>query len=103
MSAAPPECREPGRVAPRIDRRKCEGKQDCVRVCPYDVFEMRVVPASDKAALGLLGRLKLKVHGGRQAYVRAPDDCHNCGLCVTNCPERAITLAITLQSTSQSR
>ena len=33
-----PECRGPGRVVPVIDRRKCEGKQDCVRVCPYHVF-----------------------------------------------------------------
>jgi NAD-dependent dihydropyrimidine dehydrogenase PreA subunit len=99
MSASPTsaahdqaDCKERGLLVPRIDRRRCEGKQDCVRVCPYDVFEMRVVPAEDRAALGLLGRLKLKVHGGRQAYLRAPDDCHACGLCVTNCPERAITL-----------
>lgn len=87
-----PDCREPGQVVPVIDRRRCEGKQDCVRVCPYGVFEMRVVPAEDRAGLGWLGRLKLAVHGGSQAYLRAPDDCHNCGLCVKSCPERAITL-----------
>ena len=46
----------------------------------------------DRAGLGLLARLKLKVHGGRQAYLRAPDDCHACGLCVKSCPEKAIRL-----------
>ena len=36
------ECRgEPGKVAPVVDRNRCEGKEDCVRVCPYDVFEIR--------------------------------------------------------------
>ena len=28
----------------------------------------------------------------RQALVKAPDDCHACGLCVEACPEDAITL-----------
>jgi 4Fe-4S ferredoxin len=86
------ECREPGKVVPVINRRRCEGKQDCVRVCPYHVFEIRTVTDEDRAAMGLLGRLKLKVHGGRQAYLRAPDDCHACGLCVKSCPEKAIRL-----------
>jgi NAD-dependent dihydropyrimidine dehydrogenase PreA subunit len=90
--ADPGTCREAGKVAPQIDRRRCEGKQDCVRVCPYGVFEMRRVPEADRAGLGWLGRMKLAVHGGQQAYVRAPDDCHNCGQCVAACPERAITL-----------
>jgi 4Fe-4S ferredoxin len=97
MTAAAPSdgCRGPGRLMPVIDRNRCEGKQDCVRVCPYQVFELRPVPAHDRAALGLLGRLKLKVHGGRQAYLRAPADCHACGQCVTACPEKAITLRAT--------
>ena len=35
-------CREaPGKIAPFVDRNRCEGKEDCVRVCPYDVFEIR--------------------------------------------------------------
>jgi 4Fe-4S ferredoxin len=32
----------PGKVAPAIDRNRCEGKEDCVEVCPCDVFEMGV-------------------------------------------------------------
>jgi ferredoxin len=26
-----------GKLAPFVDRNRCEGKADCVRVCPYDV------------------------------------------------------------------
>lgn len=84
---------EPGRIAPRIDRNRCEGKEDCVRVCPYDVFEMGTLSPEDRAALSLFGRLKAWAHGGRQAFVVAPDACRACRLCVEACPERAIALA----------
>jgi NAD-dependent dihydropyrimidine dehydrogenase PreA subunit len=86
-------CRdEPGRVAPVIDRNRCEGKQDCVRVCPYDVFEMGSLSASDRSGLSLVGRLKAWAHGNRQAFAVNPGACHACGLCVEACPERAIEL-----------
>ncbi len=90
--APPPDCRETGKVVPVVDRSRCEGKKDCVRVCPYDVFEVRALDPGDRAALGGFARLKLWMHGGRQAYVKAPADCHACGLCVKACPEHAITL-----------
>jgi 4Fe-4S ferredoxin len=86
-------CKEPGRVAPVIDRNRCEGKQDCVAVCPYSVFEMGVLSVEERRELSLLGRMKSWAHGYRQAYVVHPDQCHACGLCVTACPERAIKLA----------
>jgi NAD-dependent dihydropyrimidine dehydrogenase PreA subunit len=86
-------CKEPGKLVPVIDQNRCEGKQDCVRVCPYHVFEMTVLNAQDKAKLSVRGRLKAFFHGGRQAFVRNPDACHACGLCVQACPERAIKLA----------
>jgi 4Fe-4S ferredoxin len=35
----------------------------------------------------------LFVHGGKQAYAVNADACRACGLCVTACPEKAITLA----------
>lgn len=88
----PPDCRGRGLLVPHIDRRRCEAKEDCVRVCPHGVFEVRAVSAPDRAALGPLARLKLWAHGGRQAHVAAPADCHACGLCVEACPEGAITL-----------
>lgn len=83
---------EPGRALPVIDRNRCEGKAECVRVCPHDVFTITDVSAEDRRAMSVLGRLKLKAHGGRQAYALNGADCHACGLCVTACPEDAISL-----------
>lgn len=82
----------PGRVVPVIDRNRCEGKQDCVRVCPYHVFEMGTLSQSERGTMSRLGRLKAWLHGNRQAFVVRGALCEVCGLCVTACPERAITL-----------
>lgn len=84
---------EPGRVAPVVDRNKCEGKADCVGVCPYGVFEMGVLDSARRGELSLLGRLKGWAHGYRQAFVMKPSDCHACKLCVEACPEDALELA----------
>ena len=88
-----PACGESGKVAPIVDRNKCEGKRDCVAVCPYDVFEIRPLGEVDRKGLTWLGKMKLWAHGGKQAFVIDPLGCHACGLCVTACPERAIRLA----------
>ena len=88
------ECKgEPGRVAPVVDRNRCEAKEDCVAVCPYDVFEVRKLAAEDRAGLSWLGRLKAFAHGNRQAYVVKPEACHACQLCIAACPEQALRLA----------
>jgi 4Fe-4S ferredoxin len=84
-------CKETGVVAPVIDRNRCEGKADCVRVCPYGVFSLRKLDRAERAQLSLIGRLKGWGHGYNQAFVDA-EHCHNCGLCVAACPEKAITL-----------
>jgi len=86
------ECKETGRLVPVIDSRRCEGKADCERVCPYHVFEVRRLTETERSALGVLGRFKLFVHGGQQAFVERGADCHACGKCVVACPERAIKL-----------
>ncbi len=86
-------CKEAGRVVPVINQNKCEAKADCVRVCPYNVFEIRTLTPEERSGLSCAGRIKTWAHGNKQAFVTAPDACHACGLCVTACPERAITLA----------
>lgn len=89
----PDVCRgEAGKVAPVVDRNRCEAKDDCVRVCPYDVFEIRPLGSEERAQLSLLGKLKAWAHGGKQAFVVRPEACHACQLCVDACPENALSL-----------
>jgi NAD-dependent dihydropyrimidine dehydrogenase PreA subunit len=41
-------CRaRPSVYEPKVDRRRCEGKVDCVAVCPYGVFEVRTIDEGD--------------------------------------------------------
>jgi NAD-dependent dihydropyrimidine dehydrogenase PreA subunit len=87
-----PECKAVDLLTPSIDRNRCEGKAECVRVCPYDVFEIGVLSREARAALSFVGKLKAFGHGGKQAFAVRADACHGCGLCVEACPEDAITL-----------
>jgi NAD-dependent dihydropyrimidine dehydrogenase PreA subunit len=87
------ECKDPGRLTPTIDRERCEGKEQCVGVCPYQVFEMGTLSSAERQALSMKGRLKAFFHRHRQAFAVRADQCHGCGLCVTACPEKAITLS----------
>lgn len=87
------DCRQaPGLIAPVVDFGKCEGKGDCVRVCPEHVFVLRRIDAADYAGLTLLNRFKLRVHGMQVAHTPNADACRGCSLCVSACPEKAITL-----------
>lgn len=87
-------CKQPaGVIVPVVDLRRCEGKGDCVRVCPEDVFRISRIADADYLQLGMLHKLKLRVHGMQVAYTPNAAACRSCGLCVAACPERAITLA----------
>ena len=87
-------CRaDPGSYTITVDRNRCEGKGDCVEVCPYSVFEVRRIDDADFAKLGIIGKLKSSAHRRQTAYAPRLDACHACGLCVVACPEHALTLA----------
>ncbi|HUA35364.1 MAG TPA: ferredoxin family protein [Candidatus Binataceae bacterium] len=83
---------EAGVFAPVVNRSRCEGKEDCVRVCPYDVFEMGILSNQQRRALSFGARVKAWAHGNRQAFAVRASECHACGLCVAACPEHAIKL-----------
>ena len=86
-------CKQPaGTVRPVVDFTRCEAKGPCAEVCPYDVFEIRTIDRADYAKLGLMAKLKNRVHGGRVSYTPRADQCRACGLCVKACPEHAIRL-----------
>lgn len=87
-------CRQaPSAFTPVIDRNRCEGKGDCVDVCPESVFILDVLPQSERATLSWMGKVKGFAHGWKQAFMPNAEACRACGLCVAACPERAITLA----------
>ena len=57
-----PQCRQPpGQFEPIVDFRSCEGKGDCVRVCPESVFEIGRIAEVDYRGLRLLHRFKQRV------------------------------------------
>ena len=71
-----------------VDPRRCEGAKDCIAVCPERVFAMR----SPDPSLPWHVRLKVRVHGGKQAYVANEAACTACMECVKACPEKAISV-----------
>jgi len=87
------DCRQPpGLLRPVVDRNRCEGKGDCVDVCPYGVFSVGTLPLERRRELSLFGKLRGYAHGWQQAFTPNADACRACGHCVKACPERAITL-----------
>jgi ferredoxin len=73
---APVSCsQDPGVIGPLVELGRCEGKGDCVRVCPENVFQVRRIDAADYRTLNLLHKLKLRVHGMEVAYTPNADTC----------------------------
>ncbi len=69
---------EVGGVVAQVDAEKCVGCLTCVRICPYDVPQIR---ADFSGVGGIVGA----------AYIE-PAQCHGCGICVAECPAKAIQL-----------
>ena len=87
------DCKQmPGVFQPVIDRNRCEGKKECVAVCPYNVFTIATVAPGLRQGLSLRGKLKGFAHRWQQAFASNADACQACGRCVSACPEKAITL-----------
>ena len=77
-----------------VDPARCEGEQSCILVCPEEVFAMGPVDSS----LPWLVRLKVALHGGRQAFVVDDARCTGCLQCIVACPERAIHVTNTARA-----
>ena len=91
--AASAECKhEAGTYRPVIDRNRCEGKAECVRVCPVSVYAVGTLPKVQRAGLSLRGKFKGLAHRWQQALLVNAPACEACALCVEACPEKAITL-----------
>jgi 4Fe-4S ferredoxin len=86
---------DPGAYRPEVDPRRCEGKGDCIEVCPYDVFELGRLPDATFDSMPFLARMKSRAHGRKTVFTPKSDACRACGLCVVACPERALRLVET--------
>ncbi len=69
---------EVGGIVAQVDAEKCVACMTCMRICPYNVPQIRV----DLTGVGgIVGA----------AYIE-PAQCHGCGICVAECPAKAIQL-----------
>jgi len=94
--ASSAECKhEAGTFQPFVDRNRCEGKAECVRVCPVSVFEVGTLPKEQRTGLSFRGKIKGLAHRWQQALLVNAGACEACSLCVEACPENAITLTRT--------
>jgi 4Fe-4S ferredoxin len=67
---------------------KCENKQECVRVCPTNVFDL----VRPEGIRNMWLRFKLAPFGGQVASAARESSCIGCMLCVDACPEEAIKI-----------
>jgi len=69
---------EVGGIVAQVDVEKCVACLTCVRICPYHVPQIQV----DFSGVGGIAGA---------AYIE-PAQCHGCGICVAECPAKAIQL-----------
>lgn len=68
MQTENPDCKHgAGQFVPVVNRNRCEGKADCVRVCPYEVFTVGVLPLRERQGLSLIGKIRaMPTNGSRR-------------------------------------
>jgi len=71
---------EVGGIVAQVDVDKCVACLTCVRICPYNVPQIRA-DSDYKGVGGIVGA----------AYIESAQ-CHGCGICVSECPAKAIQL-----------
>ena len=82
----------PGTMRPVIDRNRCEGKKECVAVCPYNVFTIATVAPEMRRAPPPPGRAQGLPPPLAQAVAADPRARPARGGCGFACPEKAIVL-----------
>ncbi|UCH89816.1 MAG: 4Fe-4S binding protein [Thermoplasmata archaeon] len=84
-----------GKKVPKIDYNKCTGKGICMEVCPEDIFEIRnlsqIEYCEDVKTSGICPDPEYAAKEKRSYPVNI-NNCTACGLCVDECPEKAIVL-----------
>jgi heterodisulfide reductase subunit A-like polyferredoxin len=78
---------EVGGVVAQVDELKCVACLTCVRICPYDVPQVRAQAKDNGRSRPVLGVGEIV----GAAYIE-PAQCHGCGICVSECPAKAIQL-----------
>ena len=56
----------------RIDLNQCIGCENCVNICPLDVFYFN--------------------HEAHKSVIAYPENCQSCGQCFVNCLGRSLTI-----------
>lgn len=83
------------RLAPDVDRARCEGGfhgacaragMPCVSACRRGVLVIQPLSADEKRLMSLPQRLRAWIHRNKQVHVVNPTDCVACGRCVRACP-----------------
>ena len=85
------------KVIPVVDFNRCNANGVCTHVCVQNVFKIRQILPEQFGQLTFLGKLKTIFSDNRKAFVENTEQCLNCGLCVSACPEKAIKLVKFLQ------
>ena len=75
-----------------VNLNACDGCGMCVDVCPAQLFEIKELTLKEISELSFIGKLKVRIKGKAKSYAAKPNECIECGKCVSSCHEHAITV-----------